>query len=189
MTLDETMTYDFVASDKTVIKLRRMSDRQRTRLFGFSIGAVHGMFQRFIAACNPQQDDAPSRESVQPLYDDFRNNLLSVIQDILVNPDDLKIMQDWDHPGDWVDLYGDNGIFGAIVAKEAPPATETVVPLPEAVEALTDEEVNRLGESSAPKPGAVATTRSRSRSATSSDGAESTKAEKPETSGTSPSPS
>jgi hypothetical protein len=185
--LEDAITYEFVASDKTVIRLRRMSDRQRTRYTSFTLGSVSSYFMKYAAATNVEGGNVVDPVEVQPLYDDYHRIVVDAVRDLLVDPAQVEVLNSWDHPGDWPDLVG---LLTAIGAAEMPrDESAPDIPKPELVDGMNDKEVQRLGEDSAPKLGVVNTTRSKSRTATSSSGAESTKDEKPATSEMSPSAS
>jgi hypothetical protein len=173
---EENVTYDFIASDQTVIKLRRMSDRQRTRFFGFEVVEIQRSMMPFMEMI--ANDPDITREKAQPLYDRYRRTFIEKVRDILVDPADAEVLSAWDHPGDHADL--DNlGQF--IVSNESPKEEETAVPHPDKVDALDDKEIERLGEPSARKSRRGSTSPSLEVAATSSVGAESTPVKKPAT--------
>jgi hypothetical protein len=183
---EDQVTYTFEASDKAVITLRRLTDRERTRLFGWAYKEIIKRFQLFAnrsdVNINEASEEVVSTEEIQPLYDAFRNPLLAVVRP-LVSAKDYKVLESWSDPGDWIDLYA---LLMRINVEEIPKAEETVVPKPEDVDNLTDDEVARLGGSSPPKSTRGGTRRSSPAAATSSSGTASTPVTTPEIAATSP---
>jgi hypothetical protein len=169
---EDEVTYDFTASDGVVIKLRRMSDRQRTRFQNFTMASIHKALQDFLAVMiSPEQMmTGVSVEDAQPSYDHYRSLVMSLVKDVLVDPADLKIMESWDHPGDYVDFsnIGNSIMEGEFGAQENP-----VVPPPDKVDGMDDKEIERLGESSGKKSRRASTSPSLTPAATSSSGTES----------------
>lgn len=184
-THEDNVVYEFVASDKTVIKLRRMSDRQRTRFANFTMAAVQKSLNDFLRTViedkvidgkTTQVMTGATVEEVRPKYDNFRHQLFAVVDELLVDPADLEILNGWDHPGDYADL---TELGTLIINTEFASQDSTAVPPPEKVDEMSDKEIERLGESSARKSHRGSTSRSSTAAATSSSGAESTPDEKP----------
>jgi hypothetical protein len=178
--LEDSVIYKFTASDGAEIELRRMSDRQRTRFYGFTANELQKCFLAF-SRLGMRNWDVDSQESVtvaeiQPVYDRYRNALLPFVVNLLINPDDEETIRRWDHPGDWQDLAG---LLNRIVEVEAPESGGTTIPMPDKVDNLPQKEVERLGESSAPASRRGSGSRSKSAAVTSSNGVGSTLAEKP----------
>jgi len=171
---EENVTYNFIASDQTVIRLRRMSDRQRTRFFGFEVVEIQRSMMPFMEMI--ANDPDITREKAQPLYDRYRHTLIEKVRDILVDAADADVIESWNHPGDHADL---DNLGQYIVANESPKEEETAIPHPNKVDALDDKEIERLGEPSARKSRRASTSPSLEVAATSSVGAESTPVEKP----------
>jgi hypothetical protein len=184
---EDQVTYEFEASDKTIVHLRRMSDRQRTRFTGTGYVEANKrllVFARFGQAnIEINSDTVVSTDDLRPLYNALHECVLDLVRDLTVDQKDYDAVASWDHPGDWTDL---GALINRIVEIELPSQDSSPIPPPEKVDEMSDQEVARLGESSEPKSGRGRTKRSSSVEATSSNGTESTQAEKLEIVETSP---
>lgn len=173
---EDDVVYEFTASDGVVIKLRRMSDRQRSRVLNFTVAEIQKAFTDFLQMLVGPDGTliGTSEEEIQPYYDRFLHGAVKMCKDILVNPDDAHIIESWNHPGDYPDI---NNLLNGIIAHEQPQSD--VIPKPDKVDEMSDEEVKRLGESSARKSRRGNISQSLPAEATSSSGAGNTQDEKP----------
>lgn len=184
---EQELTYTFEASDGVKITLQRMSDRQRTRFRGVGFVEINKRLLLFARLgqtnVDVESEQVATVEDLRPRYDELHASILELIHGLVSEPD-LATVKSWDHPGDWIDLQA---LFGAIAEQELPkPADNKTVPTPDQVDALSDAEVSRLGESSRPKSTRGSTKPSSQAEATSSSGTASTEAKKLEIVETSP---
>lgn len=187
--IEDNVTYTFTASGGEVITLRRMSDRQRTRFFNFTFAAVRQKFTDFIKLVVTEDGGlltGVTVEEAQPAFDAYRTQVYAVVDDLLVEPHDVVVIRGWDHPGDYADI---SGMLNALVEAEAPKQQDNGIPTPDKVDEMSDKEIERLGEPSAPKRRRASTSPSLPAEETSCGGAVVTEAEPPTIFEMSPTPS
>jgi hypothetical protein len=184
---EDNINYTFTARGGEVITLRRMSDRQRTRFFIFTFATIGQKFKNFMELVVTEDDGVMTGvtpEEAQPAYDAYRKQVYAVVDELLVEPQEVEVIRSWDHPGDYVDI---SGLLNAVIEAEVPQYTN--IPTPGKVDEMDDKEIERLGESSAPKRRRASTSHSSPVTETSSGGATPTADELPATSEMSPNPS
>lgn len=184
---DQMGIYEYQCVDGTVLRLRRMSDRERE---SFLLGKGQAMFRQ--ASKLAEELDEMGAPADWEFYLKYIKTLRKLIKGIAISKEAVAVLEKLDERDRWYDaILLTIRIFSAEFAlsqgQDVP--EQTTVQMPDEIDELPDKEVERLGESSPPNSQAGDTSPASAPAGTSSSGAKRTKARKRKTSATSPSQS